>query len=149
MWARHYGLDPTLRVSLRPHIAGSELLELTIVDRQETKMANIIFAVLQDRRERNMLSIRDQNTFSEDFRQKRLMTLVTLFLIHRYKAITVHYVTPTEDNLHQAEGMRDLGIFSNIQTEIGQIIVAQVNTERVRELVKPESEHLPRLVKKT
>jgi isocitrate lyase len=148
LWTGHYRLDPGLRVTLRPHIAGSELLELTLVDNQGTKMANIIFAVLQDRRERNMLSIRDQNTFNEDFRQKRLMTLITLFLIHRYKAVAVHYVTPTEDNQFQAEGMKGLGLYENIQIEIGQIIVARVNVELVKELVKPESEDLKRLITK-
>lgn len=147
-WTTHYGLDIKPHVTLRPHIAGSELLELTLVGRDEAVLANIIFAVLQDRRERNMLSIRDQNTF-EGYRQKRLMTLVTLFLIHRYKAVTVHYVTPTEDNLHQAEGMRDLGLYSSIQTEIGQIIVAQVDADRVKGLVKPESEELKKLISKS
>ena len=34
------------------------------------------------------------------------MTLVQLFLFHRYKVDSVHYVTPTEDNQRQAEGMR-------------------------------------------
>ena len=148
LWAGHYQLDSGLRVTLRPHIAGSELLELTLVDSQGTRMANIIFAVLQDRRERNMLSIRDQNTFNEDVRQKRLMTLITLFLIHRYKAVAVHYVTPTEDNQFQAEGMKGLGLYESIQIEIGQIIVARVNVELVKELVKPESADLKRLITK-
>lgn len=148
LWAGHYALDTRLRVTLRPHTAGSELLELTLVDSKENKMANIIFAVLQDRRERNMLSIRDQNTFSEDFRQKRLMTLITLFLIHRYKAVSVHYVTPTEDNQLQAEGMRGLGLYLEIRIEIGEIIVAQVNSDRVRALVKPNSEELQKLITK-
>jgi isocitrate lyase len=148
LWAGHYGLDTKLRVTLRPHTAGSELLELTLVDSKDNKMANIIFAVLQDRRERNMLSIRDQNTFSEDFRQKRLMTLITLFLIHRYKAVSVHYVTPTEDNQFQAEGMRGLGLYSEIRIEIGEIIVAQVNPDCVKGLVKPESLELKKLIAK-
>lgn len=148
LWAGHYQLDAKLRVTLRPHTAGSELLELTLVDGKDNKMANIIFAVLQDRRERNMLSIRDQNTFSEDFRQKRLMTLITLFLIHRYKAVSVHYVTPTEDNQRQAEGMRGLGLYSEIRIEIGEIIVAQVNTDCVKGLVKPESAELKKLIAK-
>jgi isocitrate lyase len=149
LWAGHYSLDTKLRVSLRPHTAGSELLELTLVDSKGNKRANIIFAVLQDRRERNMLSIRDQNTFSEDFRQKRLMTLVTLFLIHRYKAVSVHYVTPTEDNQLQAEGMRALGLYSEIRIEIGEIIVAQVNPDCVKGLVKPESPDLKKLITKS
>ena len=147
-WAGHYVIDPNLRVKLRPHTAGSELLELTLLDGKENKMANIVFAVLQDRRLRNMLSIRDQNTFSEDFRQKRLMTLITLFLIHRYKAVSVHYVTPTEDNLRQAEGMHGLGLYEEIRTEVGEIIVAQVNADRVKKLVTPESEELTKLITK-
>ena len=148
-WAGHYKLDSDLRVTLRPHTAGSELLELTLVDSKSAKMANIIFAVLQDRRERNMLSIRDQNTFNEDFRKKRLMTLITLFLIHRYKAVSVHYVTPTEDNQFQAEGMRGLGLYEEIRTEVGEIIVAQVAAERVKELVKPDSDELKKLIAKS
>jgi isocitrate lyase len=148
-WTAHYNLDARLKVVLKPHIAGSELLELTLLDENNTKMANIIFATLQDRRDRNMLSIRDQNTFSEDFRQKRLMTLVSLFLIHRYKVDTVHYVTPTDDNQRQAEGMLGLGLYEDIQTEIGQIIVARVNAERVKELVKPDSAELKKLITKS
>ena len=146
LWTAHYKLDTKLHVILRPHISGSELLELSIVDNNGTKASNVIFAVLQDRRFRNILSIRDQNTFSMEARQKRLMTLNTLFLIHRYKAGSIHYVSPTEDNQHLAAGIRELGIYENIQTEIGQIIVAQVNVERVRALVKPDSEELRRLI---
>jgi isocitrate lyase len=148
LWTSHYGLDTKLKVVLKPHIAGSELLELSLIDENNTRMANIIFTTLQDRRERNMLSIRDQNTFNEDFRQKRLMTLVSLFLIHRYKVDSVHYVTPTEDNQRQAEGMLGLGLYEDIQTEVGQIIVARVNNERVKELVKTDSEALKRLITK-
>ncbi|MGK2945379.1 MAG: isocitrate lyase/phosphoenolpyruvate mutase family protein, partial [Desulfuromonadales bacterium] len=105
LWTDHYNLGVTLKVVLKPHVSGSELLELTLIDENNVKMADIIFATLQDRRDRSMLSIRDQNTFNEDFRQKRLMTLISLFLIHRYKVDTVHYVTPTEDNQRQAQGM--------------------------------------------
>jgi isocitrate lyase len=148
VWSGHYGLDDKLKVVLKPHIAGSELLELTLLDSENSKMANIIFATLQDRRDRSMLSIRDQNTFSEDFRQKRLMTLISLFLIHRYKVDTVHYVTPTEDNQRQAEGMLGLGLYEDIQTEVGQIIVARVNAERVKELVTPDSDELKKLIAK-
>ncbi|MBE0576000.1 MAG: isocitrate lyase family protein [Desulfuromonadales bacterium] len=149
LWTDHYNLDVTLKVVLKPHVSGSELLELTLIDENHTRMANIIFATLQDRRDRNMLSIRDQNTFNEDFRQKRLMTLISLFLIHRYKVDTVHYVTPTEDNQRQAQGMLGLGLYEDIQTEIGQIIVARVNAERVKELVKPDSDALKKLIIKS
>ena len=60
------------------------------------------------------------------------MTLVQLFLIHRYRAGSVHYVTPTEDNLAQTQRMKDLGIFTVVRTEIGQIIVADVDRDARR-----------------
>jgi isocitrate lyase len=148
LWSTHYDMAGKLRVTLRPHIAGSDLLELSVVNADNTKLANIIFAVLQDRRLRNILSVRDQNTFSLGVRQKRLMTLNTLFLIHRYKAVAIHYVSPTDDNQHLAAGIKELGIYADIQTEVGQIIVAQVDAERVRALVQPESEELRRLITK-
>ena len=50
--------------------------------------------------------MRDQNTFDESLRKKRLMTLVHLWLVHRYKADSVHYVSPTEDNQYQAAKMK-------------------------------------------
>jgi isocitrate lyase len=148
IWTGHYDMKRRLRVGLKPHIAGSDLLELNIFDDDNAKLANIVFAPIQDRRDRHMLSIRDQNTFDEELRKRRLMTLVTLFMIHRYKAVSVHYVTPTEDNLLQAEGMKILGIYEEIQTEIGQIIVAKVGADRVKELLRPDREELGRLIAK-
>ena len=74
------------------------------------------------------------------------MTLVQLFLIHRYRASSLHYLTPTDDNQSQTQRMRDLGIFSVVRTEIGQIIVADVNRERIVELVRPGGEALAKLI---
>ena len=148
IWTDHYDMKRRLRVGLKPHIAGSDLLELNVFDDDNAKLANVVFAPIQDRRDRHMLSIRDQNTFDEELRKRRLMTLVTLFMIHRYKAVSVHYVTPTEDNLLQAEGMKVLGIYEEIQTEIGQIIVARVGADRVKELLRPDREELGRLIAK-
>jgi len=135
-------------VRLRPHVAGSELLELRVLDESKATVANVIFAPIQDRRERHILSVRDQGTLKADFRQKRLMTLIQLFLIHRYKAVSIHYVTPTEDNQMQTRGMKKLGIFDEVNTEIGDIIVASVNTAQVKELLKPDQEELKRLIAK-
>jgi isocitrate lyase len=42
-----------------------------------------------------------------------------------------------------------LGIFSNVHTEIGQIIVAQVSKERVAELLKPDQVLLLEIIRKT
>ena len=148
MWTRHYGLPDALRVQLQPHRAGSELLELGVYDKGEEKLANVIFAPIHDRRGRSILSVRDQNTFAESLRMKRLMTLVHLFLVHRFKADWVHYVTPTEDNQYQVTKMRSHGIFREVNTEVGQIIVADVNHQRISELLAPDREALGRLIRK-
>jgi isocitrate lyase len=147
---RKYGDHPArIRVQLRPHTAGSELLELCLLDEPSgERLANVVFANIQDRRGRNILSVRDQNTLAP-LRKKRLMTLVQLFLIHRYNASSVHYVTPTEDNEFQTQKMKDMGIFSDVQTEIGQIIVAHVSKEHVAELLKPDRVLLLEIIRKT
>ena len=148
MWSEHYDLPRGLRVQMRPHRAGSELLELGVYDKGEEKLANVIFAPIHDRRDRSILSVRDQNTFAESLRKKRLMTLVHLFLVHRFKADSVHYVTPTEDNQYQVAKMRSHGIFREFTTEVGQIIVADVDHQRISELLSPDREELGRLIRK-
>lgn len=148
MWTRHYELPSTLGVQLRPNSAGSELLELGIYDKGEEKVANVVFEPIHDRHGRSILSVRDQNTFAESLRRKRLMTLVHLFLVHRFKADSVHYVTPTDDNQYQASKMRSHGIFREVNTEIGQIIVADVDHQRISELLSPDREALRRLIRK-
>jgi len=148
MWSEHHGLPGKLRVQLRPHRAGSELLELGIYDEAEEKLSNVVFAPIHDRRGRSILSVRDQNTFAEELRQKRLMTLIHLWLVHRFKADSVHYVTPTEDNQYQTAKMKSHGIFREVQTEVGQIIVADVNRPRIDELLAPDRQALGRLIRK-
>jgi len=148
-WRKHWNYPAKIRVELRPHTAGSELLELTVLtEPSREKLANVVFSNIQDRRGRNILSIRDQNTLAP-LRKKRLMTLVHLFLIHRYKAGSVHYVTPTEDNEVQTQKMKSMGIFSDVHIEIGQIIVAEVSKERVAELLKPDGEALVEMIRTT
>jgi isocitrate lyase len=148
-WSKHCDYAAKIRVQLRPHTADSELLELSVLNEPSgEKLANVVFASIQDRRGRSILSIRDQNTLAP-VRKKRLMTVVQLFLIHRYNASLVHYVTPTEDNEFQTQRMKSVGIFSDVQTEIGQIIVAQVSKERVAELLKPDGVLLSEIIRKT
>ena len=77
------------------------------------------------------------------------MTLVQLFLIHRYAATAVHYVTPTADNEFQVKKMMSLGIFSDVHTEIGHIIVAQVSVEGVSKLLEPDRILLMEMIRKT
>ncbi|MBT8216251.1 MAG: isocitrate lyase/phosphoenolpyruvate mutase family protein, partial [Acidimicrobiia bacterium] len=147
-WAGHYGLAPDLRVQLRPHRAGSELLELAILRGDADQVASVVFATILDRKNRMILSVRDQNTFDESLRQKRLMTLIHLFLVHRYKADSIHYVSPTEDNEYQTAKMKAHGIFTDVHDEIGGIIVAEVNPVRIDELLEEEGTALQRLIEK-
>jgi len=147
-WADHYGDTRSLNVKLRPHVAGSELLELYVSNEAKQKLANVIFGVIRDRKGKNIMSVRDQNTIAPDLRQKRFMTLLQLFLIQRYKIDSVHYVTPTDDNQLQTEGMEKMGIFSNVQTEIGDIIVAEVDQENVKTSLDSDSVVLEKWIKK-
>jgi isocitrate lyase len=146
-WAGHWDRPGEIRVELRPHTAGSDLLELRVLDDAGETLADVIFASIHDRRGRSILSIRDQNT-TPPIRRRRLMTLMQLFLIHRYRADSVHYLTPTEDNQRQTQRMKDLGIFTVVRTEIGQIIVADVDRERVSELVHADGKRIAELIQK-
>jgi isocitrate lyase len=151
MWSEYYELDEKLRVQLRPTRPGSDVLELAICgerDGQDEKLANVIVDPIKDRHGRSILTVRDQNTFAEKLRQKRLMTLVHLWLVHRFKAEAVYYVTPTEDNLYQTEKMKAHGIFRDVYQEVGEIIVADLNHERIAELLAPDREALGRLIRK-
>jgi isocitrate lyase len=148
IWRKHYELPGKLEVSLRPHRAGSELLELEVLGDEGKKVANVIFAKILDRRERVILSIRDMNTFERALRKKRLMTLIHLFLVHRYKAYSVHYVTPTEDNQYQTAKMKDHGIFREVNSEVGDIIVADIDPEGTAELLEPDGAELQKLIRK-
>jgi isocitrate lyase len=148
IWTKHHGLPGSVRVGLRPHTAGSELLELTLSTASGEKVANVVFNPIVDRRGRNILSIRDQNTFDTALRKKRLMTLTHLFLIHRYKSWSVHYVSPTEDNRYQAQKMKTHGLFSDVHDEVGHIIVADVSAENVKVLLAPDRERLNALIEK-
>jgi isocitrate lyase len=76
------------------------------------------------------------------------MTLAHLFLIYRYKVISVHYVSPTDDNHHQTEKMVGLGIFEEVHNEVGQIIVASVNSEHINVLLNPDRVELNKLIAK-
>jgi len=150
--ARTVGETPqipgSLHVGLRPHTAGSELLELTLSNTSGDAVANIIFAVIADRRGRNILSVRDQNTFDGALRQKRLMTLCHLFLVHRYRIWAVHYVSPTDDNRYQAQKMKTHGLFSDVHDEVGHIIVADVSAEGVKALLTPDRRRLSALIQR-
>ena len=146
-WATEWAVPGPINVELRPHTAGSDLLELRVRGASDDPLANVIFASIADRRGRSILSIRDQNT-EPSIRRRRLMTLVQLFLIHRYGARSIHYLTPTEDNRAQTQRMQELGIFTVVRTEIGQIVVADVDRERVEALARPGEAALASLIRR-
>jgi len=148
IWTGFNGIQKKLHVELRPQRAGSELLELGVFGDGTDELANVIFASIHDRKGRSILSVRDQNTFDASLRKKRLMTLVHLWLIHRYKVDSVHYVSPTEDNQYQTAKMKAHGLFSEVNTEVGEIIVAEVNHGRVTELLAPDRVALGKLIRK-
>jgi len=148
IWAQHNNLPPTFRPLLRPLAAGSDFLELSILNDGQNRAANLIFADVQDRHGHKLLSIRDMNTYDPSLQKKRLMTLAHLFLLHRYKAGLVHYLSPTEDNQHQAQKMKRLGIFSKVDTEGQLIIVATVNGQRIADLLNPDRVVLKKLIMK-
>jgi isocitrate lyase len=147
IWRKQNGYPKKIRVELRPHPAGSDLLALRMVDEDGWELGSVVFTTFLDRRSRGILSVRDSNT-DPSLRKKRLQTLAQLFLIHRGKAMLAHYVTPTADNQHQTQKMKRLNIFSEVETEVGQIIVAHVNRARVAELVSPEGDALDKLIRK-
>ena len=148
MWTKYHQIRGPLRVGLRPHTAGSELLELTLSKTSGEKVATIIFDVIADRRGRNILSVRNQNTVNIALRKKRLMTLNHLFLVHRYKIRSVHYVSPTDDNRYQAQKMSTHGLFSDIHDEVGDVIVADVSAEGVKALLAPDRDRLNALIQR-
>ncbi|WP_099023415.1 isocitrate lyase ICL2 [Mycolicibacterium palauense] len=151
LWGEHYQLGEQFRVQLRPRRAGGEVLELGIYDKHdgtEELLANVLVDPIKDRHGRSILTVRDQNTFAEKLRQKRLMTLIHLWLINRFKADAVYYVTPTEDNIYQTEKMKSHGIFSDVHKDVGEIIVADVNHDRIDELLAADGAALAKLIRK-
>lgn len=147
-WTRHYKIKDNFTAELKPHTVGTFVLELNILNGGGEKVADVIFEILQDRKGEKILTIRDENNFDPALRQKRLATLLHLFLIHRYRTDFVHYVSPTEDNLMQTKGMMRLGIYESVNTEVGHIIVTKVNVDYVKELLNPNRRELKKLIAK-
>lgn len=76
------------------------------------------------------------------------MTLTHLWLVHRFKADAVYYVTPTEDDNYQTEKMKAHGNFGSVNKDVGEIIVAEVNDARIAELLEPDRKALQKLIRK-
>ena len=54
------------------------------------------------------------------------------------KIDSVHYLTPTDDNHRQTERMKAHGIFDAVNEEVGKIIVADVNKDRMKQILDPD-----------
>lgn len=147
-WAAHNGITQKLTAALRPHQSGSDILELRVLGDNKEKLANMVFTTLHDRRGHTIISIRDQNTFDQSLRRKRLNLLLHLFLIHRYKADSIHYLTPTDDNRALAQHLQNLELFKGSSEEVGEIIVAELNKDTIASLVDPSGEQLGKLITK-
>ena len=149
LWGAYNDRPEVLQVQLRPRRAGTDLLELTVhagADNDEP-IANVVFNPFQDRQSRSLLSVRDQNTFAESMRKKRLMSLLNLWLIHRYNVVAIHYVAATEDNRFLADRMKAHGLFEEVKLA-GDVIVGDVDGKSVAQLVADDRGALGRLIRK-
>jgi isocitrate lyase len=135
LWLNKHKINDSLHTELRPLSTLSDLMELSVLNETNETIANVVFTNIQDRQERNILAIRNQGTDKLEYRQKRLMTLMQSFLVHRYKSQTVHYLSPTEDNHRAVEGMKKLGFFGDVKDEVGDIIVATVQKKFIQNLL--------------
>lgn len=138
MWSDHWsrqGLykQGELSVELKERWAGSEEMMLNVFDEARDKIAEIIFRVDKDREGRRFLAVKDQNTVKK-YRNRRLMSLIHFFLLHRYKADLVHYVTPTHDNRLSVQRMIQNGVFRAARTDDPNIIAIEVDTARAQKI---------------
>lgn len=147
-WSELHNGSGGLSAQLRPKDPGSDILELAVREKGGEKVAEIIFTIMRDREDKVFLFIRNQIIFDTALRRKRLMTILQLYLIHRYKGDVVQYMTPTDDNRHQTEGMKRYGLFGDVIEEVGDIIVANINKELVAELTSHDSEGVHELMLK-
>jgi len=146
-WGEFTGIEGPFKVQLRPHTPTSEILELKVFGPNGDVLANTVFSHMYDRRGTSILSVRDQHTY-DPARRKRLSVLLHLFLIKRYGAAAIHYLTPTDDNIHQAASMKTLGIFTSTSEEVGDILVADIDADRVDTLVAADSPERGKLIRK-
>ncbi len=147
-WGAHNGVTDPIRVRLLPHRAGSELLELALVDGAGKRRAAVVFSPIHDRRGRSILSVRDQETFDAVAPAQAPDDAHAPVPDPPLPRGSVHYVSPTDDNRAQTARMQELGIYDGVTTEVGEIIVADVNPVRIAELVAPDRIALGQLISK-
>ena len=138
MWTDHWNKQALynqgeLSVELKERWAGAEEMMLNVFDEARDKIAEIIFRVDKDRQGRKLLAVKDQNTVKR-YRNRRLMSLVHFFLLHRYKTDLVHYVTPSGDNRLSVQRMIHNGVFRSARTDDPNIIAIEVDTARAQKI---------------
>lgn len=138
MWAEYWNKQGVydqgeLSVEIKERWAGSEEMMLNIFDKARDKIAEITFRVDRDRQGRKFLAVKDQNTIKRH-RNRRLMTLMHFFLLHRYKADLVHYVTPSADNRLSVQRMIHNGVFRAARTDDPNMIAIEVDTARAQRI---------------
>ncbi len=138
MWTNHWNQQGIykqgeLSVELKERWAGAEEMMLNVFDQARDKIAEIIFRVDRDREGRKFLAVKDQNTVKK-YRNRRLMSLMHFFLLHRYKTDLVHYVTPNGDNRLSVQRMIHNGVFRSARTDDPNIIAIEVDTARAQKI---------------
>jgi isocitrate lyase len=138
MWTDHWnkqGLynQGELSVEIKERWAGSEEMMLNVFDEARDKIAEIIFRVDKDREGRKFLAVKDQNTVKK-YRNRRLMSLMHFFLLHRYKTDLVHYVTPNSDNRLSVQRMIHNSVFRSARTDDPNIIAIEVDTLQAQKI---------------
>ena len=138
MWAQHWsnqGLytGGDLSVELKERWAGSEEMMLNVFDEARDKIAELTFRCDKDRAGRKFLAVKVQNTVKK-YRSRRLMSLMHFFLLHRYKADLVHYLTPTDDNRLSVRRMIQNGVFREARMDDPNIIAIEVDTARAQKI---------------
>ena len=138
-WKEVHQIDFAMKALLKPFTPGSDTMELCIKSGNES-LANLVFTVATDRNRKRILRVKDQNTFTKNFRRKRLMTLLHLFAANRFRCDSVHYLTPSEDNQKQVAAMQKAGIYRDINLGSNQIIVASIQTDKIQAFISDKNQ---------
>lgn len=137
-WADYYQVTGSFKVTLKPYKPSSYIMELGLWY-EDQKIANIIFTIVTDRNSKNILSVHNQNMFKQAFRRKRITALMHIFLINRFKADSIYYLTPTEDNRAQCAAMQKYGIYTSVSDQVGEIITTEIETQYTANFLTDET----------
>jgi isocitrate lyase len=136
LWTAHYEIPRSCACSCGRTAPARSCSSWRSTARRRGALANVVFAPIHDRRGRSILSVRDQNTFAEQLRKKRLMTLdpplARAPLQGRLGALRhAHRGQPVPDREDEEPRHLPRG-----QPGVGQIIVADVDHPRVATLLE-------------